>query len=159
LAKPKLVDLAAIDLSRILHGKETIRQYCRQRGRFEMLDAVVFEDHPAGLIIGYQDIRADSWWAADHIPGRPIFPGVLQAEGAAQLCTFDFMRRNPTLMDKFIGFAGLNDTRFRGVVEPGVRMHWIGKLHRARSSMFTYQSEGFVNGELVFETEVMGVVL
>lgn len=159
MAKPKLVDIDALDLGRILHGKDEIRRYCKQRGRFEMLDAVVHEDHPGGVIVGYQDLKLDAWWAEDHIPGRPIFPGVLQAEGAAQLCTFDFLRRNPAMEGKFIGFAGLNDTRFRGVVEPGRRMYWIGKVHRSRSTMFTYHAEGFVDGELVFETEVMGVVL
>ncbi len=160
MGKPSLVDIETLDLTRLLHGKDMIRRHCKQRGRFEMLDGIVHEDLSAdGVIVGYLDIKADAWWAEDHIPGRPIFPGVLQAEGAAQLCSFDFLRRNPSFAGKFIGFAGLNDTRYRGVVAPGVRMHWIGKLHRVRSGMFTYKSEGFVGKDLVFETEVMGVVL
>jgi 3-hydroxymyristoyl/3-hydroxydecanoyl-(acyl carrier protein) dehydratase len=159
LAKPSLVDIDVLDLTRIVHDKTVIRRYCKQRGKFEMLDGIVYEDAAAGVVIGYQDIRPDAWWAADHIPGRPIFPGVLQAEGAAQLCSFDFLHRHPSYEGKFIGFAGLNDTRFRGIVVPGVRMHWIGKMHRERSSMFTYKAEGFVGKDLVFETEVMGVVM
>ena len=160
MAKPSLVDLDALDLTQVVLGKDEIRRYCKQRGRMEMLDAVVHESHAAdGVIIGFHDVRADAWWAPDHIPGRPIFPGVLQTEGAAQLCSLDFLRRNPAYEGKFIGFAGLNDTRFRGLVVPGVRMHWVGKLHRVRSGMFTYKAEGFVGRDLVFETEVMGVVL
>ena len=159
MATPTLVDVDALDLTQILHGKEAIGRYCKQRGRLALLDGIVYENREAGLIVGFHDIRADAWWTTDHIPGRPIFPGVLHAEGAAQLCTFDFLRRNPTLCDKFVGFAGLNNTRFRGLVEPGVRLHWVGKLHRVRTTMFTYQSEGFVGRERVFETEIMGVIL
>jgi len=159
LASPTLIDVNAVDLTRVIHGKDVIRRYCKQRGRLELLDGIVHEDIPAGLVVGFLDIRADAWWAPDHIPGRPIFPGVLHAEGAAQLCSFDFLRRTPGLSDKFVGFAGLNDTRFRGLVEPGVRLHWVGKLHRVRTSMFTYRAEGFVGRDLVFETEIMGVIL
>ncbi len=159
MATPSLVDLDTLDLTQIVHGKDTIRRYCKQRGRLEMLDGIVHEDHAANLIIGYHDIREDAWWAPDHIPGRPIFPGVLHAEGAAQLCSFDFLRRNPSFGDKFIGFAGLNDTRFRGLVLPGSRLFWAGRMHRMRSGMFTYKTQGFVGRDLVFETEVMGVVL
>ena len=159
MASPTLIDVDAVDLTRIIHGKGEIRRHCKQRGRLELLDGIVFEDLSAGLIVGFHDIKADAWWTTDHIPGRPIFPGVLHAEGAAQLCSFDFLRRNPALNDKFVGFAGLNDTRFRGVVEPGVRLHWVGKMHRVRSTMFTYRAEGFVGRSLVFETEVMGVIL
>jgi len=158
LATPSLLDVDALDLTRILHGKETIRRYCKQRGRLEMLDAIVHADGK-GLVVGYQDVRPDAWWTTDHIPGRPIFPGVLLAEGAAQLCSFDFLLRHPEHGDRFVGFAGLNDTRFRGIVEPGVRLYWVGKEHRVRSTMFTYKAEGFVGKTLVFETEVMGTVL
>jgi 3-hydroxymyristoyl/3-hydroxydecanoyl-(acyl carrier protein) dehydratase len=159
LATPSLVDVDALDLSHVIHGKDTIQRYCKQRGRLALLDGIVHEDHEAGLVIGFLDILADAWWTTDHIPGRPIFPGVLHAEGAAQLCSFDFLRRNPALSEKFVGFAGLNDTRFRGLVEPGVRLHWVGKLHRVRTTMFTYRAEGFVGRNLVFETEIMGVII
>jgi len=159
LATPSLVDVDALDLTKILYGKDMIRRYCKQRGRLEMLDGIVHQDPTTGVIIGFHDIRADAWWASDHIPGRPIFPGVLLAEGAAQLCSFDFLHRHPQLGGKFIGFAGLDDTRFRGLVEPGVRLFWVGKEHRVRSSMFTYKAEGFVGKTLIFETQVMGTVL
>ncbi len=159
MATPSLVDVDKLDLTQILYGKDVIRRYCKQRGRLEMLDGIVHEDAEAKLIVGFQDIRADAWWTSDHIPGRPIFPGVLLAEGAAQLCSLDFLRRHPANEGKFIGFAGLNETRFRGIVEPGVRLYWVGKEHRVRSTVFTYKAEGFVGRTLVFETEVMGTVL
>jgi 3-hydroxymyristoyl/3-hydroxydecanoyl-(acyl carrier protein) dehydratase len=159
VATQPLIDFEKLDLSRVVIGPEEIRRYCQQRNRFEMLHGILHFDLTGNLIVGFRDIRADDWWAADHVPGRPIFPGALQIEGAAQLCTFDFMHRREDLAGRFVGFAGLNDTRFRGLVLPGTRLIWAGAVHRIRSSMFTYKTQGFVDRELVFETEIMGVVI
>ena len=87
-----------------------------------------------------------------------MFPGVLMIEAAAQICTYDFMARSED-KDVFVGFGGLNNTRFRRTVEPGCRLVMAGKLMRSRSRMFTYQAQGFVDQQLVFEAEIMGVVV
>ena len=159
MAKPSLVDPDTLDLTRIVHGKETLRRYLKQRGRFEMLDAIVHEDAATGLIVGYQDLLPDAWWAADHIPGRPIFPGVLQLEGAAQLATYHFLTNHPQEPGRFVGFGGMNETRFRGVVTPPARLILVAKQIRVRATMFTYAAQGFVDGKLAFETEILGVVV
>jgi 3-hydroxyacyl-[acyl-carrier-protein] dehydratase len=124
-----------------------------------MLDGLLHFDLESNLVVGFKDIHADDWWAGGHVPGRPIFPGVLQCEGAAQVCTFDFMHRRPDLEGAFVGFAGMNKTRFRGIVEPPCRMIWAGAVGNIRTTMFTYQAQGFVDRKLVFETEIMGVVV
>jgi 3-hydroxyacyl-[acyl-carrier-protein] dehydratase len=154
-----LIDFERIDLSRVVIESAEIRRFCQQRGRFEMVDGILHFDRDAQLIVGFKDIRSTDWWAADHIPGRPLFPGVLQIEGAAQMCTYDFRQRTPELGEKFVGFGGLNETRFRGQVVPDCRLIFAGKLVRSRPSMFQYQAQGFVDRKLVFETEILGVVL
>jgi 3-hydroxyacyl-[acyl-carrier-protein] dehydratase len=159
LVQDLLIDFDELDLSRVVVGKEGVREACKQRGRMEMLDGILHFDLEGALIVGFKEIRADDWWAADHIPGRPIFPGALQVEGAAQLCTYDFMHRRRDLAGKFVGFAGMNDTRFRSLVEPPSRLIFVARLHKSRSTMFTYRTQGFVERRLVFESEVMGVVL
>jgi 3-hydroxymyristoyl/3-hydroxydecanoyl-(acyl carrier protein) dehydratase len=154
-----LIDFAAIDLSRVVVSREEVRRFCKQRGEFEMLDGLLHFDLEGKRAVGFKDLRPDDWWAAGHIPGRPIFPGALQCEGAAQLCTFDFMHRRLDLAGAFVGFAGMNDTRFRGVVEPPCRLIWVGEVRSIRKTMFTYYAQGFVDRKLVFETEIMGVVV
>lgn len=158
MASEPLADLAQLDLSQVLADHDAVYRVLQHGGRFALLDAVVHRDPDAGLIVGYKDIRAEDWWAPDHIPGRPIFPGVLMVEAGAQLCSYDFLMRQQGER-RFIGFGGLNATRFRGLVEPGVRFHLVGKLHRFRSTMFTYHAQGLVDGRVVFETEVLGVAL
>jgi len=154
-----LIDFEALDLSEIVTPIEEVREFCRQRGRFELLDGILHFDLEGQIVVGFKDIRADDWWADGHIPGRPIFPGVLQCEGAAQLCTFDFMHRRPDLRGAFVGFAGMNKTRFRGIVEPPARLIWAAAVEHIRRTMFTYRAQAFVDRKLVFETEIMGVVV
>lgn len=153
-----LLDFETIDLSRVISGRDEIRKLLKQRGTFEMLDGILHFDAEGKLIVGCKDIRADDWWTKDHIPGRPIFPGALMIESGAQLCSYDYLRRcsDPS---PFIGFGGLDNTRFRGLVEPGSRMIFAAEMRRIRNKIFMYYVQGFVDRQLVFETEVIGVVV
>jgi 3-hydroxymyristoyl/3-hydroxydecanoyl-(acyl carrier protein) dehydratase len=154
-----LIDFDSIDLSRVVVTREAVREFCKQREHFEMLDGLLHFDLEGKRAVGFKDLTPHDWWAAGHIPGRPIFPGALQCEGAAQLCTYDFMHRRTDLAGAFVGFAGMNGTRFRGIVEPPCRMLFVGEVQSIRKTMFTYYAQGFVDRRLVFETEIMGVVV
>lgn len=154
-----LLDFDALDLSRSVVPMEDVRKICKQRGQLEMLDGVLHFDLESDLVVGYKDVRADDWWAPFHIPGRPVFPGALMIEAAAQLCTYHFIHRRPDLDGAFVGFGGLDNTRFRAVVEPDCRLILAGRCARIRSRMFTYQTQGYVDRRLVFESDVLGVVV
>ena len=158
MASSPLLDLSSVDLSKVVLDREEIRTACKQRGEFEIPEGILHHDRERRIVVGYRDIRADDWWAPCHIPGRPIFPGVLQIEGAAQLCTYDFIKGGENLDDTFVGFAGLNNTRFRGMVEPPCRLIWVARVKKIRSNMFIYDTQAFVDEKLVFETEIMGMV-
>jgi 3-hydroxyacyl-[acyl-carrier-protein] dehydratase len=154
-----LIDFDAIDLSTVVMPIEAIREICKQRGQFEMLDGILHVDPATDLVVGFKEIRADDWWAPFHIPGRPVFPGALMIEAVAQLCTCHFLQRRPDLEGSFVGFGGLDKTRFRATVLPDCRLLLVGRCIRLRSRMFTYAAQAFVERQLVFETEVMGVVV
>lgn len=158
MASAPLLDPARIDLSQHVASHADIYRVLKQSGRFALLDGIAYFGQEDSTSVGWKDIRADDWWAADHIPGRPLFPGVLMTEAAAQLASWDYIRRTKDFQS-FLGFAGLNETRFRGIVEPGVRMHWVARTVRIRSRMFVYAVQGFVGENLVFETEVVGTIL
>lgn len=154
-----LIDFSKIDLERVVATRDDVLEKIRQRGRFALLDGILQVDGEAGLIVGFKDIRADDWWAADHVPGRPIFPGALMCEAAAQLCSYDYLRKQTIPEGSFLGFGGMDGTRFRGVVEPTCRMLFAARPKRLRSRMFTYTTQGFVLCDLVFETEILGVLV
>lgn len=160
-----LIDLASLDRNRVVHTKEELYTHLPQRGGFSLIDGVILMDMEQDLIVGYKDVGADEWWCPDHIPGNPIFPGALMVEASAQLGTFHFYHRIPEQQGAFIGFTGIDKTRFRGTVSPGCRLYFVAKVHRMRSNLFTYLVQGYterdgeIDPKMVFQTEVTGMVL
>lgn len=154
-----LADLSQYDLSKTVYGKEDLYEVLSQAGRFALVDGVLHFDLEEDLVIGYRDVRSDEWWAADHIPGRPLFPGTLMVEASAQLSTFDFLHRRAELKNAFIGFTGIERTRFRATVEPDCRLLLVCRIARLRNTMFTYEVQGVVEDNIVFEASISGMVL
>ena len=156
MADEPLIDPAAFESARVVATREDILERIPHRGRFALLDGLLDADPSGVCAVGFKEIRADDWWAPDHIPGRPIFPGVLMCEAAAQLCSYDLVAKHPDRPEGFLGFAGMNETRFRGIVVPPCRLVLVAQPGRLRSRMFTYATQGFVAGKLVFATELLG---
>jgi len=80
-------------------------------------------------------------------------------EAAAQLCSYDYLRKHTLPPGSFLGFGGMDATRFRGVVQPDCRMILVARPERLRSRMFTYSAQGFVGRDLVFETQILGILV
>ena len=150
-----LIDLAGIDLNRVLFGPEQIREMNPQRGDMEMLDGIVHADSEKGQIIGYKDVREDQFWAPGHIPGRPLFPGVLMIEAAAQLASF--YTRKFLGLGGFIGFGGVDKVKFRAQVTPGQRLYILAHKQWHRHGRVCCECQGMVNGAFVFEATITGV--
>jgi 3-hydroxyacyl-[acyl-carrier-protein] dehydratase len=85
-------------------------------------------------------------------------PGVVMCEAAAQLASF-YTQRHELMKTTVVGFGGLKDVRFRGVVHPGERFVIVAKLLRIRSMMLTCQFQCFVREELVCEGVLKGIPL
>jgi 3-hydroxyacyl-[acyl-carrier-protein] dehydratase len=60
---------------------------------------------------------------------------------------------------KTLGFGGLKDVRFRGVVQPGERFVIVVKLLKIRSMMLTSEFQCLVRDNVVCEGELMGIPL
>ncbi len=149
-------NVAELDLNRVVADHDTIRKILPQRFEMEQLDAIVFSDKDAAIIIGYKDVNADEFWVRGHMPGYPLMPGVLMCEAAAQLCSY-FVVVNDLCEGDFVGFAGLENVRFRGTVHVGDRLVLVAKgikIHR-RQTVFNVQA--FVGTTMVFHGDVIGV--
>ena len=152
---PKFVfDISGIDLSQLVYDQEQIRAANPQRGDMEMLNGIVYAAPELGRIIGYKDVRADEFWVPGHIPGRPLLPGVLMIESAAQLASF--YTRKFVGWKGFIGFGGVEETKFRQQVPPGVRLYLLGQKNWERHHRINCTVHGMVNGQLVFECSIVG---
>ena len=152
-----LFDLSRIDPNHIELTREEVYKVNPHRYEFQQLDGVYFVDTDKGELAGYRDVRDDEFWVRGHIPGRPIFPGVLMIETAAQLVSYYAMSHTPGL--GFIGFAGVDNVKFRGTVVPGTRIVMLGKMIELRKRRCIGRTQAYVNEQLVYEGRITGMWL
>jgi 3-hydroxyacyl-[acyl-carrier-protein] dehydratase len=159
MASPQILDPSSIDLAQVAVTKEEILALNAQRDEFEQVDRLISLDLEAGLAVGIKSQRADEFWTRGHIPGRPLMPGVLMIEMAAQISSAIYHLKFQTGGKKFFGFGGVNLVKFRGTVEPGQDLIMVVRAKALKSRMAIFEAQGFVDGRLVFEGEVTGIVI
>lgn len=152
-----LIDLSTLDLNQSAIDIETIRGVIPHRYEMEQLSGIINFDPDQKIIVGYKDVSDKEFWIRGHIPGRPLMPGVLMLEAAAQLCTYYY--KKTTQDDRFLGFGGIDRVKFRGKVVPGDKLILIAKNKELRSRRAIFDTQGVVDGKLVFEAVIIGMVV
>src|SRR5262245_25003676 len=152
---PVILPPAELDLTRVVADREAISRFNPQRYEFQLLDAVVLVDRERHILAGYHDVRADAFWVRGHIPGRPLLPGVLMIEAAAQLCSYLYASEFGD--SGFLGFAGVDGVKFRGAITPPARLVLIGQAKSIKPRRMICYLQGFVGDEMVFEGEITGM--
>lgn len=151
-----LFNLSQIDLTaEPVFDKEAIGKVNPQRYEMQHLDGVLWYDKQKHFILGYKDVTDNEFWIRGHIPGRPIMPGVIMVEAAAQLASF-FVKQVYDV-DGFVGFAGIESAKFRAIVEPGQKLYLLGCLTKFKRRKFDFSAQGLVGETMVFETLVSGL--
>lgn len=142
----------------IVVDHETIYSRLPQQHEFRLIDAITHLDCDQGHAIAYRDITRDQWWCKGHIPGNPIYPGVLMLESAAQLAAY-MERYADESFKGFVGYGGVDDCKFRRTVEPTSRLWLLAKRIEARARRIVCRTQGVVDGTLVFEATVTGLLI
>jgi 3-hydroxyacyl-[acyl-carrier-protein] dehydratase len=153
-----ILEPSEYDLDRVVADTAEIRRHNRQRFEMEQLTAIVYEDRDRNVCVGYKDLGPDEFWVRGHMPGVPIMPGVLMCEAAAQLASY-YAHKYNLLDGSVVGFGGLKEVRFRGVVRPGDRFVIMVRALKRRSTMLICEFQCLVRENLVCEGELMGVSL
>ena len=153
---PLLFDLSQIDLScKPIFDKEAICRVNPQQFEMQQLDGILWYDKERFQVLGYKDVTEDEFWIRGHIPGRPLMPGVIMIEAAAQLSSF-FVKQIYDVRG-FVGFAGIDSAKFRAVVEPGHRLYLLGHITKFKRRKYTCVVQGVVDDVMVFEAVVSGL--
>lgn len=154
-----LIPLETLDLDRVVADIEAIRKLNPQRYEMEQLSRIVHFDAEAGAVAGVLDVEEEPFWARGHIPGRPLMPGVIMIEAAAQLCSWAVRQvyDSEEYGDRFFGFGGIDDVKFRGTVFPGQQMVVLGVQNEVRARRAVFDTQGWVEGRMVFQAKITGM--
>lgn len=152
-----LIDFGALDLDQIAVTADEVGRINPQCGDMRQLDHVIWLNADASEGIGVKHVREDEFWVRGHIPGRPLLPGVLMIEAAAQLSSILYHKK--TREDRFVGFTRCDKVAFRGQVVPGDTFYLLAREVSFKRRRFICDTQGVVNSRLVFEGTITGMVL
>ena len=152
-----LIDLSLIDPDKPIADIDDIRRLNPQRFEMEQLTAILYEDRENYACAALKEVTEDEFWVRGHMPGMPLMPGVVMLEAVAQLSSY-FTQKHDLLGAEMVGFGGLDDVRFRGVVSPGDRLILLVKMVKARRGrMIVAAFQGIVCETVVLEGTLRGI--
>ena len=127
-------------------GREAIEEILPHREPFLLIDEVL-EFEAGKRVVARRTVREDEWYFAGHFPGRPVMPGVLIVEAMAQTGAVAVLAQEEN-RGKIAYFAGIDDCRFKRIVEPGDELELVCEIDRIRGPIGRGKAEARVEGEL-----------
>jgi 3-hydroxyacyl-[acyl-carrier-protein] dehydratase len=127
-------------------GRAEIEAILPHREPFLLIDEIV--ELELGIrAVARKTVREDEWYLAGHFPGRPIMPGVLIVEAMAQTGAVAVLSEEEN-RGRLALFAGIDDVRFKRLVQPGDELELTCVLERVRGPIGKGRATAHVAGEL-----------
>lgn len=127
-------------------GRAQIEAIIPHRDPFLFLDEVI-ELEPGKRVVARKAVRVDEWFFPGHFPGRPIMPGVIMVEALAQAGAVGVLSEESN-QGKLALFAGIDDVRFKRIVEPGDVLTLICELENVRGPIGRGRATATVGDEI-----------
>ena len=125
-------------------GRGEIEQILPHRDPFLLLDEVV-ELEPGARVVARKRVTEED--CAGHFPGNPIMPGVKMVEALAQAGALGVLSEEEN-RGKLALFAGIDDVRFKRIVEPGDELELECRLEAVRGPVGRGKATARVGDEL-----------
>jgi len=123
-----------------------IEEILPHREPFLLIDEVL-ELEPGERVVARKQVREDEWYLRGHFPGRPVMPGVLIVEAMAQTGAVAVLSEEEN-RGRIALFAGIDDTRFKRIVEPGDELELECTLEQVRGPIGKGKARATVDGQL-----------
>ena len=127
-------------------GRAEIESIIPHRDPFLLIDEVV-ELVPGVRVAARKHLTGDEWWWPGHFPEKPVMPGVLTVEAIAQ-CGAVAVLAEPENQGKLAFFAGIDDVKFKRIVEPGDTIDLVCEIVQRRGPIGKGKGTAHVGGEL-----------
>lgn len=123
---------------------------------FLLIDRIL-EIDPGKSIVALKNITMNEFQFVGHFPNQPVMPGVLILEAMAQAgCVLAYKSTNTKSSDgALFYFAGIDNARFRRVVEPGDQLRLEVKVVRAKKDIWKLSGSAYVDGQLACSADFM----
>lgn len=123
---------------------------------FLLIDRVVGIEMGKSLV-AIKNVTMNELFFTGHFPSRPVMPGVLILEAMAQAgALLAYKSMNCTPKDGVLYyFAGIDNARFRRVVEPGDQLRLEVTVLRSKRDIWKLEGAAYVGDELACSAEFM----
>jgi 3-hydroxyacyl-[acyl-carrier-protein] dehydratase len=122
-----------------------------------MVDRIVEYDPQRSYIRGEKAVTATEWYFQGHFPGLPVMPGVMQVEALAQTMAV-YVAQQEGFGDRIGLFAGIDECRFKRVVQPGDRLTLEVTMDKLGRRFGRGRAVASVDGEVCCEATISFVI-
>lgn len=122
---------------------------------FLLIDRVIEIDMGKSLV-AIKNVTMNETFFTGHFPNRPVMPGVLILEAMAQAGgVLAYKSTGSTPDETLYYFAGIDNARFRRVVEPGDQLRLEVSVMRSKRDIWKLEGSAYVGDELACSAEFM----
>ena len=143
-------------MSKAIFDIRDIMAMLPHRQPFLLVDKIIELD-PGKSLVAIKNVTYNEPFFLGHFPTVPTMPGVLIIEALAQAC--GLLTAIETGIKPESGmifyFAGIEDARFKRIVEPGDQLRFEVSLDRAKRNLRRFKARATVDGELACEATLM----
>jgi 3-hydroxyacyl-[acyl-carrier-protein] dehydratase len=141
----------------VLLSTAELQKLIPHRWPFLLVDRVVEEDRARGYIRAEKAVTASEWFFGGHFPSLPVMPGVIQVEALAQTMAV-YVAREEGFGDRIGLFAGIDECRFKRIVQPGDRLTLEVTMQKLGRRFGRGRAVASVDGEVCCEALISFVI-
>ena len=140
-----------------MENKE-IKKYIPHRYPFLLVDRVLSYEVEKSLV-AIKNVTANEPYFQGHFPVRPVMPGVLMVEALAQASGLLIVKSTdlPEGHEKLFFLAGVDNARFKRVVEPGDQLQLNIEVLKIRRDLWKFLGTATVDGDLACSAELITI--
>lgn len=134
-----------------------IMNFLPHRYPFLLVDRVI-SIVPEQSIVALKNVTMNEPFFQGHFPGRPVMPGVLIIEAIAQaggVLMYQLAKQAQGDNDFLFYLAGIDNARFKRVVEPGDQLRLEVNFVRGKREVCKFSGVATVDGQLVCEADLI----